>query len=174
MKLPIRILLLYCTFFLCAIQLPAQSPCEELPLPQEQVTVHLDRNVCLAGETIWFKAWCFLDGQLEQELSKVLYIEIFDETQKAIVQEKFLLNNNKAAGSIRIPEDVPSKYYFLKAYTRYMRNFPSPIFTTNKLLLPTLLLKKGKYKHRKPAQTKALTIPWQNHLAAKQPRIHFK
>ncbi len=138
--------LLYCTFFFSPIQPRAQPPCEELPLPQEQVALHLDRNVCLAGETIWFKAWCFLNGQLELEMSKVLYVEIFDETQKAIVQEKYLLNNNKAAGSIRIPEEVPGKYYFLKAYTRYMRNFSSSSFHYQQIIIVNPSIKKGSIK----------------------------
>ena len=128
MKRARLIYFLFSAFFLSAVQLSAQLPCEDLALPQEQVRLHLDRNICLAGETIWFKAWCFLDGQLGRDLSKVLYVEIFDETQKVIVQEKYLLNNNSAIGSFRIPEDVPSKYYFLKAYTRYMRNFSSTDF----------------------------------------------
>ena len=143
MKRSITILLIYGTFFFSAIPLYAQSPCAELPLPQEQVRIHLDRNVCLAGETIWFKAWCFLDGQLAEEMSKVLYVEIFDESQKVIVQEKYLLTDHKAAGSIRIPEDVPSKYYFLKAYTRYMRNFSSSSFHYQQLTIVNPLIEGG-------------------------------
>ena len=119
------------TLFFCLLllsQSQAQLPCKDLTLPKERITLQLDRNICLAGEAIWFKAWCFLDGKLDVEMSKVLYVEIFDETQKSIVQEKFLLDNNKAIGSIQIPEDAASKYYFLRAYTRYMRNFSSAEF----------------------------------------------
>ena len=135
MKPSITISLLLSTFFFVATPSHSQLPCEALPLPQEQVSLHLDRNVCLAGETIWFKAWCFLDGQLERELSKVLYVEIFDETGKAIVQQKYLLTGNKAAGSIRIPEDAATKYYFLKAYTRYMRNFSTARFHYQQIVI---------------------------------------
>ena len=144
MKLSISISLLYSMFFFSAIQLKAQSPCEELYLPKEHVSLQLDRNVCLAGETIWFKAWCFLDGQLEQEMSKVLYVEIFDESQEAIVQEKYLLTDNKAAGAIRIPEDVASKYYFVRAYTRYMRNFSSADFHYQQIIIVNPFIEGGK------------------------------
>ncbi len=128
MKLTIKIHFLLLVFFFAVFQLKAQVSCGDGELPKEEVRVYLDRNVCLAGETIWFKAWCFLDGQLKEEMSKVLYLEIFDEAQKTIVQEKYLLSNNKAVGSIRIPEDVASKYYYLRAYTRYMRNFSADLF----------------------------------------------
>lgn len=123
MEITIKLQLFLFAFLFTAPVLIAQKSCEDLPLPEEHVALHLDRNLFLAGETIWFKAWCFLDGQLNQEMSKVLYVEIFDETEKVIAQEKYLLTNNKANGSILIPEDVPSKHYYLKAYTRYMRNF---------------------------------------------------
>ena len=122
---------IYCLLFFCllsAFYLQAQSACDDLPLPKERIDLHLDRNICFAGETVWFKAWCFLDEQLEIEMSKVLYVEIFDENQKAIVQEKYLLEHNIATGSIQIPEDVSSKHYTLRAYTRYMRNFSSADF----------------------------------------------
>jgi len=159
MKLPIAILLLYCTIFFSAIQAPAQALCEELPLPREGVTLHLDRNVYLAGETIWFKAWCFLNGRLEQAMSKVLYVEIFDETQKVIVQEKYLLSNNKTAGSIIIPEDVPSKYYFLRAYTLYMRNFSSAYFHYQQITIVNPFIKKGsiEVKANDPGQSQENT-----------------
>ena len=95
MKQAIKISFLFCALFSTAFSLKAQLPCEELAVPRERVTVQLDRNICLAGETIWFKAWCFLDGQLEQEMSKVIYVEIFDEAETVIVQEKQILKNNK-------------------------------------------------------------------------------
>ncbi len=143
MNLLNKISILISTFLLGAIQLSAQSSCEDVILPQEHVVLHLDRNVCLAGETLWFKAWCMLDGKVEQNLSKVLYVELFDESQEVIVQEKYLLSNNKAAGSFRIPEDVPSKYYFLRAYTRYMRNFSSSYYHYQQLTIVNPLIEGG-------------------------------
>lgn len=168
--------LLSYTFFFSVTQLTAQLPCEDLPLPKEQVTLHLDRNICLAGETIWFKAWCFLNGQLDQEMSKVLYIEIFDETQKVIVQEKYLLNDNKTAGAIRIPEDVPSKYYFLKAYTRYMRNFLSTDYHYQQLIIVNPLIEGGKIAVKASTSNKSqIKTPTQQHLrSAAEKRLEIE
>ncbi|HKK78909.1 MAG TPA: hypothetical protein VJ933_04740, partial [Phaeodactylibacter sp.] len=143
MKSLLSILLLIGTLVSGTAPSYAQSPCQALPLPQERVALHLDRNVCLAGDTLWFKAWCFLDGQLEQEMSKVLYVEVFDETGKAIVQDKHRLSDNQAVGSIAIPADVPSKYYFLKAYTRYMRNFSPAGFHYQQLVIANPLIEKS-------------------------------
>ncbi len=126
MKAVLKIVFLIHTLSFCIFQLPAQQPCDDLALPQEHVHLQLDRNLCLAGETLWFKAWCFSD--LDQQLSKVLYVEVFDETKRVIVQEKFLLTDHTTDGSIHIPEDVSSRHYFLRAYTRYMRNFSANFY----------------------------------------------
>ncbi len=140
MKPFINILILTCTLFVGWPSSLAQLPCKALPLPQEQVTLHLDRNVCLAGETIWFKAWCFVDGQLGRELSRVLYVELFDEEGTAIVQNKYLLRGHKAAGAIQVPVDAPTRYYYLKAYTRYMRNFSPAHFHYQQLTIVNPLI----------------------------------
>ena len=125
----------YLFLIISAFSAQAQSLCDQETLPREKVSLHLDRNIALTGDTLWFKAWCFLDGRLDHEMSKVLYVELFDETQKSIVREKFLLNNHTATGAIRIPEDVTSKYYFLKAYTSYMRNFSSADFHYQQVII---------------------------------------
>jgi hypothetical protein len=151
MKPSIAILLFACVLFMGKPPLPAQVPCGGRLLPQEQVVLHLDRNVCLAGETLWFKAWCFLDGELKRAMSQVLYVEIFDESGKAIVRQKHLLKHNSAAGSIYIPEDVPGKYYFLKAYTRYMRNFSSGQFHYQQLVIANPYIENARIIAEAPA-----------------------
>lgn len=151
MKPFITILLFVCVLFMGKPPLPAQVPCGGRLLPQEQIVLHLDRNVCLAGETLWFKAWCFLDGELKRSMSQVLYLEVFDESGKAIIQQKHLLKNNTTAGSIYIPEDVPGKYYFLKAYTRYMRNFSSDRFHYQQLVIANPYIENARIIAEDPA-----------------------
>ncbi len=151
MKPSITILLFVCVLFMGKPPLPAQVPCGGRLLPQEQIVLYLDRNVCLAGETLWFKAWCFLDGELKRSMSQVLYLEVFDESGKAIIQQKHLLKNNTTAGSIYIPEDVPGKYYFLKAYTRYMRNFSSDRFHYQQLVIANPYIENARIIAEDPA-----------------------
>lgn len=151
MKPSITILLFVCVLFMGKPPLPAQVPCGGRLLPQEQIVLHLDRNVCLAGEILWFKAWCFLDGELKRSMSQVLYLEVFDESGKAIIQQKHLLKNNTTAGSIYIPEDVPGKYYFLKAYTRYMRNFSSDRFHYQQLVIANPYIENARIIAEDPA-----------------------
>ena len=56
-------------------------------------------------------------------LSNYVYIELITPEGKQIVGRKYKLANQEFSGSIIIPENVLSGIYYLRAYTRYMRNF---------------------------------------------------
>ena len=94
---------------------------------QEKLFLHTDREVYVAGETLWFKAYA-VDGTFHKPLrmSKVLYLELIDQNKKSVVQKKIDLVNGKASGSILIP-DLNGKY-LIRAYTRWMRNSDPSFF----------------------------------------------
>lgn len=108
--------------------------------PIEKISLQLDKHYALSGDSIWFDAHCLQANQEPSPLSKVLYIEIFNDRQKVITQHKFKINNGTAWGVIPIPESVETGYYFLRAYTQYMRNFSIADFYHQNLILvnPTL------------------------------------
>jgi len=75
------------TFFGCCT-LNAQKPDELLTqllkqAPIEKVHLHLDRDINMAGETIWFKAY-LLSEFLPDSISTSLYVELLDETSHII------------------------------------------------------------------------------------------
>ena len=94
-------------------------------LPSVKIRLDLDRNLYIAGEKIWFTAYCLENGNLNSHLSKVLYLELFDAEKKAFVQQKFSIQNGVAFGHIEVPEQISTGHYFLRAYTNYLRNFPA-------------------------------------------------
>ncbi|MBE0655912.1 MAG: hypothetical protein IH594_19075, partial [Bacteroidales bacterium] len=105
------------------------------PLP-EYVNLMTDRNLYIAGETIWFSASCMLkDGSGPSPISQVIYIELYNIAQKTFVQEKFKLTNGRVTGDIQIPEELPSAHYFLRAYTMFMRNYPPESYFTTSLTI---------------------------------------
>lgn len=108
--------------FLSYSGMAQQLDCVE-QLPFEKVVLHLDKTYCIAGDSIWFKAYCLQENQQKSPLSKVLYVEIYNESKKAISQQKIKLVDGITWGAIGIPESAKTGYYFLRAYTQYMRNF---------------------------------------------------
>jgi len=96
---------------------------QQQSLLQEIETVHLsaDRSLYLAGEQLQFSA-CLTLNEQNQLLSRILYVEIISPEVKSISSGKFMVQNSAAFGELTIPADIVSGVYYLRAYTKYMRN----------------------------------------------------
>jgi hypothetical protein len=101
---------------------------------QEKIFVHTDKSVYLPGEIIWFKVYC-VDGNDNKplNLSKVVYVDLVDNSQSSIIQAKILLKNGIGDGSLYVPVTVTNGNYKFRAYTNWMKNF-SPDFYFEKAI----------------------------------------
>ena len=101
---------------------------------QEKIFVHTDKTVYLPGEILWFKVYC-VDGNDHKplNLSKVVYIDVLDNTQTPITQAKVTLKNGVGDGSLYIPVTINNGNYKFRAYTNWMKNF-SPDFYFEKTI----------------------------------------
>ncbi|OQX82096.1 MAG: hypothetical protein B6D64_01075 [Bacteroidetes bacterium 4484_276] len=98
----------------------------------EQVQIYTDRDLYLSGEEVWFTAYVVINNTFNEfELSKIVYIELFDAAKKKFFKGKFEVINGTAAGSFQIPVETISGSYFIRAYTQYQRNFPPGHYATN-------------------------------------------
>jgi len=86
--------------------------------PGESIVLSIDRSLYITGEEI------SLAGMLESEqvLSSVVYLEIITPAGEKINQMKLPIIQQHFQGAINIPEDVLSGYYYVRAYTKWMRN----------------------------------------------------
>jgi hypothetical protein len=87
----------------------------------EKTILFTPRTVFISGETIEFS------GEVNSvsnngALSRVVYVELISATGQKINQTKITPENNIFSGSIAIPEDLMSGYFYLRAYTKWMRN----------------------------------------------------
>jgi len=92
---------------------------------REHIFLFTDRALYAVNENILFK----IDYQIENNQQKlpwstVIYVELIRQDGRPLVQRKYPLTVKGAQGNMLIPEDVPSGIYYLKAYTKWMRNFP--------------------------------------------------
>jgi len=112
-------LLLYITcIVLCLIgaKLKAQET-----FPAEKVIMWTDRALFVCGEQIQFAGEVHI--QEEQEIfSQVVYIELITPNNQKINQIKLPIHQSYFEGRISIPIDILSGYYYLRAYTKWMRN----------------------------------------------------
>lgn len=102
--------------------------CQEDPYSSRELIESLvlvsDREVYCAGETILFSAFNTSDTNIEAlALSHVMYVEIVSPTGQAVAQQKYRFSSGISSGQIHIPSSILTGTYYLKAYTKWMRNF---------------------------------------------------
>jgi hypothetical protein len=101
---------------------------------EEKLYLHTDKTTYLPGEIVWFKIYC-VDGTTHKPLnvSRVVYADVLDANQTAIMQAKIAMTNGVGSGSLYIPVSVTNGNYKLRAYTSWMKNF-SPDYYFEKML----------------------------------------
>jgi hypothetical protein len=89
----------------------------------ERVELFTDRTLYIAGEKILFSAYVQSEKVTEQpELSRVIYCELITPDGNKISGNKYLINSFYAFGYLAIPEDITTGIYYVRAYTKVMRN----------------------------------------------------
>jgi hypothetical protein len=89
----------------------------------ERIQACTDRTMYVSGEKVFFTAVIF-NGRdhFDEEFSRAFYCELITPDGKKIAGGKYLLQNSSGQGCLTIPEETISGIYFLKFYTRFMRN----------------------------------------------------
>lgn len=89
----------------------------------ENIKVCIDRTIYISGEKILFTAFILNNlGPAGDNFSKVIYCELISPGGNRITGGKYEVNNSFAQGCLAIPEETISGIYFLKSYSRFMRN----------------------------------------------------
>ncbi|HJU45843.1 MAG TPA: hypothetical protein VJ647_03620, partial [Chitinophagaceae bacterium] len=88
----------------------------------ENVYLHLDKGICIAGDTLWFKGYV-LEGNLLSGNSTSLHVELFDKTGYLILMKVFPLYDGITVGQLEIPANLTADVYYIRAYTKWQCNF---------------------------------------------------
>ncbi|MBE0648773.1 MAG: hypothetical protein IH596_13465 [Bacteroidales bacterium] len=89
----------------------------------ERIEAVTDRTLFISGEEIFFSvAVCQPIESNAQVFSRVFYCELISPDGNRIAGSKYPLQDFNGEGSLTIPEETISGIYFLKFYTRFMRN----------------------------------------------------
>ena len=91
----------------------------------EEIFLETDRQFYCIDERIYFEARYTFDYPIDDvHWSNVLYVELIKWNGDRIAQAKYKLYENSASGYLTIPKTLHSGNYYLRAYTKWMRNFP--------------------------------------------------
>ncbi|MCW5909476.1 MAG: hypothetical protein KIT62_00290 [Cyclobacteriaceae bacterium] len=96
---------------------------------QEKLFIHTDKNFWIAGETSWFKVY-LVNGQSHQPIntSRVAYLELVNHENQILLQAKVELSKGLGNGYFSIPSSIGSGNYYLRAYTRWMKNYSAEFY----------------------------------------------
>ena len=102
----------------------------------EKVYLHVDRDSYHEGDDIWFKAYLVdaLDHLLTDHSSN-LHVEMISPSAKIVSSRIIRLEGGLGNGDFRLPDDIKSGRYILRAYTNYMRNFSDQLFFTKEVIV---------------------------------------
>jgi len=96
----------------------------------EKLVVFTDRSLYAVNEVIRFTA-ILQSGRdhVPGPGSDVVYAELINAAGSAVTKGKYLLSANRSSGHLFIPSTITSGNYYLRCYTRWMRNFRTTDFT---------------------------------------------
>lgn len=93
----------------------------------EHLYVHVAKDFFIPGEIIWFKVYLVDSRVLMPSLiSKVVYVELLDYSNKPITQIKIAIDSGRGSGSLVIPGFVSTGNYTFRAYTNLQKNETTP------------------------------------------------
>ena len=79
--------------------------------PQEKVWLHCDNTAYFQGDTIWFAAYVTSAETLQPiELSKVLYVELLNESGEVISTQRLQIENGRCHGQIPLNTELERKF----------------------------------------------------------------
>ncbi|HKL38744.1 MAG TPA: hypothetical protein VJ876_07585, partial [Bacteroidales bacterium] len=96
---------------------------------REKLILQTDRNLYINGDSVWFSAQYFLNSKVHKgQISNIMYLELLNDELEPLVQKKIRIHNGRADGSFKIPGEVYTGNYLVRAYTQYQRNLKNPGF----------------------------------------------
>ena len=121
--------------FSCSTLLYSQSPSlDDTSKIVEKVYLHVDRDIYYSGEDIWFKAYLIdaLDHLLTNH-SHNLHVELISPDLNIISSRIISLVDGLGNGDFKLPDEINSGRYQIRAYTNYMRNFGKQLFFSTEI-----------------------------------------
>ena len=90
----------------------------------EKIALFTDRETYTVNEDILFSAFNVSSPALRNaDWSNILYIELIAPDGEAFARRKYVFSLDGTTGTLKIPSSVLTGNYYLRAYTRWMRDY---------------------------------------------------
>lgn len=92
-------------------------------LDRENIHLHLNKNIYLTNEKIWFKGYVIEKKNNPTFNTTNIYINLLDQNGQKLSSQLYFAENGLFDGYFNIPDTMESGTYFVQAFTNYMNNF---------------------------------------------------
>jgi len=121
--------------------------------PQEKIHLHLDRDIYVPGEKIWFKAYV-TDAATHHfpTYSRYVYVELINSIDSLVTRVMVRQENEMFYGHLFLSEAIPEGHYTVRAYTRNIENLGDDYFFKKNIRIGSFQDEKeiGKKKKTQP------------------------
>ncbi|TMM55851.1 hypothetical protein FEE95_14465 [Maribacter algarum] len=109
---------------------------DSLFLWQERVVLHTDKSLVVKDEPLFFKAYMLTGpNRLRVNASNVLIVDLVDSSGEAILTQYHGIKSGATSGSLDIPKKLADGNYFIRAYTRWMKNYGESFYYSKRLVI---------------------------------------
>ena len=92
-------------------------------IPAEKVEIHINDNMLVSGETLYYKIFCLDHGTNRlSNVSKIAYVELLGANNNTLFKHKVKMKNGIANSQFFIPANVKTGHYKIIGYTQWMKN----------------------------------------------------
>jgi len=108
-------------------------------LPTEKVFLHLDKSEYTIGETIWMKSYLVAGaGHIPSPFSQNVYVELINENDEVTKRLTLRSEEGLANASLALTRQLQPGFYYLRAYTNWMKNQGEEFFFKKKIKVHSL------------------------------------
>ena len=110
--------------------------------PQEKIHLHIDRDIYVPGEKIWFKAYV-ADAltNLSPTYSRFVYVELISPSDSLIQRVMINMENGMFYGHLFLADKLPVGEYTIRAYTKYMQKMGDDYFFKKNVEIASIIKK---------------------------------
>ncbi|KLT66150.1 hypothetical protein [Pedobacter sp. BMA] len=97
--------------------------------PAEKIYLHFDKPYYAVADTVWFKAYVTENQNFLSTLSKIIYVDVINQSDSLIQTLKLPIAGGFAYGSFPLDQiNYKQGNYHIRAYTMWMLNSDEPAF----------------------------------------------
>jgi len=104
--------------------------------PVDRMYLHLNKNIFVAGECCWFKAYNInVNTKTNSTISDIAYIELLNDQGISIIQKSLPLKQGMGNCGFRISTELPTGYYYISSFTNWSKSVNPELIGLNEIYI---------------------------------------